>query len=91
MIYSIIIGRKGSKGFKNKNNFLINNKPICWYPMNAASKSKKITANFVSTDDKKIKEVANKFKFNIINRPNYLATSGALGDDVFVHGYKKIK
>ena len=91
MICSIIIGRKGSTGFKNKNNFLINNKPICWYPMNAAQNSRKINKNFVSTDDLNIQKIAKKLNFKIINRPKYLATSKALGEDVFVHAYKKIK
>ena len=42
MIIALMIGRKGSRGFKGKNTFKVLNKPMCEYPLIAAKKSKLI-------------------------------------------------
>ena len=41
-IFCIILARKNSKGVKNKNLKKLKNKPLIWYPINAAKKSKYI-------------------------------------------------
>ena len=46
--------RSGSKGVKNKNLKLINNKPLMYYTINQAKKSKLFENIVVSTDSKKI-------------------------------------
>ena len=57
MILAIMIGRKGSKGFPNKNIKKIFEKSVCEYPIIAAKKSKKINKIFVSTDCDNIKKL----------------------------------
>ena len=91
MIVALMMGRKGSKGFKRKNILDIAGKKLCEFPLIAAKKSKYIDKIFVSTDCPIIKKVSKKYGCVIINRPKYLANSKALGEDVYEHGYKTIK
>ena len=62
-IISVIPARSGSKGIKNKNTIILNNKPLIEYSFIHAKKSK-INNNFVLTDSKKIKFIAKKYKIN---------------------------
>ena len=52
-VICIIPARGGSKGLKNKNIQLINNKPLIYYPIKAAI-NKVCDKIVVSTDSKKI-------------------------------------
>ena len=61
------------------------------YPLLAALNSKNIGEVYVSTDSSKIKEITLKHKANVIDRPDYLCTKEALGEDAYVHGYNYIK
>ena len=90
MICSLILGRKGSVGFPGKNLFEINGKPLSWYPMKAASELHEIAHNFISTDDPRLVEVASSLGFKVIDRPDYLATPEALGEDAYQHGFEEI-
>ena len=91
MIFALIIGRKGSSGFPNKNLLKINNKPLAYYPIQTLKKVKRINKIYMSTDDERLITLANQMKIETIKRPKYLATKKALGEDVFEHGYKFIK
>ena len=86
-----MIGRKGSRGFPGKIMYPVLGRPMSWYSINAARKSKFVNRIFVSTDSKKLKKLAKQQKVEIIDRPRKLATDKALGDHVFVHGYYEIK
>ena len=57
----IIPARGGSKGIKLKNLQKIGGKPLLYYPINAAKKSKVCDLILVSTDSKKIEKVAKKY------------------------------
>ena len=86
MISAIVIGRKGSKGFKNKNISKILNRHMFEYPILQAMKSKKIDKVFFATDCEKMKLKSKKFikkGLELIQRPKYLNSDKALGDDVF--------
>ena len=48
MILAIMIGRSGSKGFKNKNIKKILGKHLCEYPLIAAKKSKTRASFYLS-------------------------------------------
>ena len=52
-VICIIPARGGSKGLKLKNLRKVNNKPLIYYPINAAIKSRVCDHIFVSTDSKK--------------------------------------
>ena len=87
---SICIGRKGSKGLPGKNKLIIKNKPMAFYPMEAAKGSKYIKKSFISTDDPDLKVIGKDLGHICLDRPKELATSNALGDDVFAYSYKQI-
>ena len=91
MICALIIGRAKSKSFPNKNIKKILGKHLCEYSFLAAKKSKYVDKIFVSTDCPVIKKVGKKYKATIIYRPKKLANDKALGEDVFRHGYFKMK
>ncbi len=61
-ILGVTLARGGSKGIKNKNLTHINGKPLIYFTIKEALKSKKITKYIVSTDSEKIKSVAKKYK-----------------------------
>ena len=59
-VICIIPARGGSKGIKLKNLQKVNNKPLIYYPIQAAIKSNVCDKIIVSTDSVKIKNVAQK-------------------------------
>ena len=91
MIVALMIGRKGSTGFPNKNTIKIFNKHLCEYPIIAAKKTKIISNIFISTDCPKIKKITKKYNPIFLKRPKHLATNAALGEEVFKDAYLKIK
>ena len=90
MIIALMIGRKGSSGFKNKNLLKIFGKHLCEYPLIAAKKTKSISNIYVSTDCPRIKNVTKKYNPIFLERPKYLATNNALGEEVFRDAYHRI-
>ncbi len=91
MIVALMIGRAGSQGFPDKNLMKILGKRLCEYPIIAAKRTKEIEQIFVSTDCPNIKKFTKKYNVTFLKRPKYLATSKALGEDVFKDAYFKIK
>lgn len=91
MICALLIGRANSVGFPGKNTSLVLGRPLCAYPMIAARNSKHKPRLFVSTDCPNIQKVALAYQAELIERPPELATSEALGEHVFYHGYQVIK
>ena len=90
MICSLILGRKGSVGFPGKNLYEIDGHPLAWYPMQAALNTVEIDHNFISTDDPELMKLGKILGYKVIERPDYLATAEALGDDAYKHGYEEI-
>ncbi|MFH1094173.1 MAG: cytidylyltransferase [Candidatus Omnitrophota bacterium] len=90
MITALLIGRKGSVGFPGKNTYLIFGKPLGQYSMEAALKARLVDKVVISTDCEQLKKIANSFNIDIIERPAYLATKEAKGEDAFVHGHQEI-
>lgn len=91
MIIALLLGREGSEGFPGKNLYPVLGRPLMEYPLLAALETDSVDEVYVSTDSKKIKDIARENKANIIERPAYLCTNEALGEDAFVHGYNYIK
>lgn len=90
MIAALLIGRKGSRGFPDKNVYPVLGHPLAYYPLVAAKKAELVDEVFISTDSPELMKLAEEQKVNIIERPAELCTNQALGEDVFVHGYKQI-
>ena len=64
-ILGVTLARGGSKGIKNKNLTIINGKPLIYYTIKEAKKSKNITNYIVSTDNDKIRNIAQKYKAEV--------------------------
>lgn len=90
MITALLLGRKHSVGFPGKNHFPILGHPLAWYPMKAAVEARTVDRVYLSTDDEKLMKLAEDTGVEIIQRPQRLCTSEALGDHAFVHGYETI-
>lgn len=84
-ILAIIPARGGSKGIIKKNIHPIAGKPLIYYTIEAARKSKYINITVVSTDDDEIFEIAKRNSTPIIKRPSELSTDDSPTIDVVLH------
>lgn len=91
MIAAILIGRKGSSGLPGKNTREIEGHPMVWWPLQTAHQSPDVDRIYVSTDDPEIVTIAESFGARIIERPGYLASSAALGEDAFAHAHSVVQ
>jgi len=91
MIAALLLGREGSIGFPGKNLYNVLGRPLMEYPLLAALYADSVDKVYVSTDSAKIKDIALKNGADIIDRPDYLCTKDALGEDAFKHGYEHIR
>ncbi len=88
MIVALIMGRKGSKGFPDKNVYKVLERPLAYYPMHAASACLGIDKAYISTDDERLMRLAEENGIEVIVRPPELCTDQALGEDVYKHAYR---
>ncbi len=89
MNIAIIPARGGSKRIKNKNIKLFCGKPIIYYSINAAKKSKIFNRIIVSTDSIKIKKISEKFGAEVpFIRPSSLSDDFTNTIDVLRHASK---
>ncbi len=91
-ILCVIPARKNSKGLKNKNIIKINNKPLIYFPIKSAKKSKYIDRIVFSSDSLKYIKLAKKFglKFDFI-RPKKLGHDNTPTFKVLEHSIKFFK
>ncbi len=91
MIVAILMGRKGSKGFPEKNLYMVLGMPLAYYPMKAAKNCPDVDCVYLSTDDERLISLAEDNGIEIIKRPPELCTDSALGEHVYVHAYNVVK
>ena len=91
MIVAIMIGRKSSSGLPGKNTYPVLGRPLAEYPLIAAKKAKSVDRLYLSTDAEELMEIARGYDAHIIERPEYLCTNEALGEDAYVHAHGVIK
>ncbi|MDC2986105.1 acylneuraminate cytidylyltransferase family protein, partial [Candidatus Pelagibacter sp.] len=73
---TIIPARGGSKSIKNKNIKNFDKKPLIYWTLKAAKKSKYVKDLIISTDSKKIAKVCETYGFPVSSlRPKNLSTS----------------
>jgi len=88
-ILGITLARGGSKSIKNKNITKILNKPLIYYTIKEAKKSKYLTDYIVSTDSKKIARVANLYGADTpFVRPKFLSKDNSTSVDSLIHAVK---
>jgi len=90
-ILGIIPARGGSKGIPRKNIKPLHGKPLIYYTIKEALKSKFLNRVVVSTEDNDIAEIAKKFGAKVIKRPKELARDETPIRDVVIHVLNKFK
>ena len=92
MNIGIILARAGSKRIKNKNIKYFFGKPLIYYSIKKAIKSKLFKKIYVSTDSKKIKNIAEKYGATVNNlRPKNYSSDKASTQSVLKYEIKNIK
>ena len=87
---AIIPARKGSKRLKDKNFKYLNKKPLIYWTIRAAKRSKLIKDVFISSDSNKLIKYASKFDVkNLGIRPNNLSKDNSKAIDVYLYEYQK--
>ena len=88
----LICARGGSKGVPNKNIRIIHKKPLIAHTIEKAVNSKIFSHVIVSTEDKKIVKISEKYGAEIpFIRPKKLSGNTTPIGDVFVHAIKKLE
>ena len=90
-VIGLMIGKKISAGVPGKNISFVKGKRLCEYGILAGKGSKYIEKIYVSTDCPVIKETAQKYELEVIDRPSELQDPDTLTEDVLYHAHKIIK
>ena len=90
-LYCVIPARGGSKRIKNKNIATFNKKPLIYYSINAAKKTKLFKKIIVSTDSNRIKYLSEKFGAVVpFKRTKNISDDKSLSIDVLIDVIKRI-
>lgn len=84
-ILGIVPARGRSKGVAKKNIRILNEKPLIFYTIREALKSKYLDRVVVSTEDKEIAKIAKKYGAHVIERTKELARDETPTIDVSLH------
>lgn len=87
MIIAVIPAKGESRRLKNKNIKNINEKPLFYWSVKLAEKSKLIKKIFVSTDSKKIQILAKRMNIETVKRSKKLGGETPI-IEVYKHAYK---
>jgi len=90
-IIAIIPARGGSKGVPRKNLRLLCGKPLIYYTIREALKSKHISKTIVSTEDEEVVKTSNEYGAEVIKRPIELAKDETPTIDVIFHVLQVVK
>ena len=91
-ILGLVIARAGSKGLANKNIKKFKGKPLVQWTLDAAKKSKLLDHVIVSTDSKKIINIAKKLKIDVpFTRPKKISTAKTEVNYVISHALNWLK
>ena len=87
----VIPARGNSKGIKKKNLINFCKKPLLYWTLKQAKKSKLIKDIYVSTESKEIAKLCEKMQVNVIIRPKELCADKASSESAIKHVLLKIK
>ena len=90
-IVAIIPARGGSKRIFKKNIKLLSGKPLIAYTIEASLNSKYIRKTIVSTDDKEIAAVAEKYGAEIIMRPKEISKDDSPSELAMIHVVEQLE
>ena len=89
-ILALIPARGNSKRIKNKNLRIVNGKPLIFWTIDSARKSKYITNVTVTSDSRKILNVSKKYSANTVLRPKSMSGDIVHADMALKHAYNYI-
>ena len=89
-IIGFIPARKGSKGLPNKNELVINGKPLIAYTIEAAIKSN-LDEIYVSSDSSSVEIICKEHDLEFIRRPKNLASDNSLMHETIIEFCKSQK
>jgi len=81
-VLGVITARGGSKGLKEKNILPLLGKPVIYYTIRKALRSKLINRLVLSTEDERIARISNSYGVEIIKRPKKLAMDSSAIENV---------
>ena len=87
----IILARAGSQGLTSKHLRLIEGRPLINYTFEHARLSRTLTRIVVTTDCPVIRRLAAAEGFDVVERPENLATSDASVQDVMLHAIDEVE
>ena len=87
----MIPAKYNSERLKNKNLALIDNKPLIYYVINAAKKSKLFDKVIINSDHDIYKKIAKRYRVGFYKRPNKLGSYKTKSDDIVYDFLKKNK
>ena len=90
-IVSIIPARGGSKGIPRKNVRLLDDKPLIAHSILDCKEAKFVDRVFVSTDDKEIAQISQKYGAEIIKRPPEIAGDTASSESALIHAITEVE
>ena len=88
---AIIPARGNSQRIRNKNLIKLNKKPLIYWTIVSAIRSKYISKVCVTSDSKKILDYSKKFNVTTILRPKNLSGNIIMPDHAIKHAYLKLK
>ena len=90
-ILAIIPARGGSVGLKNKNMHTLNRRPLIFYTIQAAKKSKLIDRIIVTSDSTKILNFSKKNLVEVVKRPKKISGSKSTTHQAIMHCLNYLK
>ena len=87
----MIPARIGSERLKFKNLALVNNRPLIYYSINTAKKSKIFTDIFINSDNKIFEKISKRYFTNFYLIKKKLGSSNTKSDDVVYDFLKNIE
>ena len=86
---ALIPAREGSKSIKNKNLYKISGKPLIYFTILAAKKSKMFDQIFVSSDSQEILNYSLSQNVSVVKRPKKYSRDFSSANDVVKHFIKQ--
>ena len=87
---SIILARGGSKGIPNKNVQVLGKIPLIARAILSCKKSYNVKKVYVSTDNKDIAQISEKYGARVLKRPAYLSRDDVSSEDAWLYSLKQI-
>ena len=84
-VFGFVFARGGSKGLPRKNLLKIGGKPLLAHSIDTAKRVQRVERIFVSTEDPEIKQIAEEYGAEVIDRPPGLAEDKSAELDAWRH------